>query len=164
MASSQGSTSPTQHGGRDVGTLQCQAPEGRRAVWEETYAAVLCNLDFLRGKSSPCVDWHPTRHVRVVCHGEDFTALGCKADVDWYERRLEDAFELGAKVRMGEGQPDAKDARILNRVLRLDSQGLRFETDLRHIDNNQRSLNLSSRTPISTPGVKLPLQGGGERI
>ena len=90
----------------------------------------------------------------MVCHGDDFTALGCNDDLDWYEQGLEKAFELGEKIRMGEDDGLAKEARILNRVLRLDSRGLRFEADPRHSENLRQSLGLSSCKPIGTPGVK----------
>ena len=40
------------------------------------------------GKSSPCVMYHPTRDVRLVVHGDDFTALGHEADLDWYRKVL----------------------------------------------------------------------------
>ena len=90
---------------------------------------MLTSFGFIRGRASPCVFWHQTRKIRAVCHGDDFAALRCKEDLDWYEKCLSSSIELGETIRMGEADSDAKEARILNRILRLDSAGLKCEAD-----------------------------------
>ena len=44
--------------------------------WEEEYCEALINMGFSHGQSSPCVFYHKKRNLRVVVHGDDFTALG----------------------------------------------------------------------------------------
>ena len=44
--------------------------------------------------------------------------------------------------------------RILNRVLRVDDQGLKWESDPRHVELLGRSLGLEQRRPSGTPGKK----------
>ena len=90
----------------------------------------------------------------MVCHGDDFTALGCRGDLDWYENHPASSFELGEQIRMGEAATDAKEARILNEMFRLTEHGLRFEADPRHAEHLQKSLNLSTCKSVGTPGVK----------
>ena len=71
-----------------------------------------------------------------------------------YEAGLEAACVLGDKVRLGEGESDAKEARILNRVIRIDGQGLRFEADPRHFENLARSMKLVGCKTGCSPAVK----------
>eukprot|EP00969_Alexandrium_andersonii_P346357 15311064-Alexandrium_andersonii.AAC.1 len=50
--------------------------------WGTCYRDVHLGMVFQAGKASTCVFYHPTRNVRVVIHGDDFTALGRDADLD----------------------------------------------------------------------------------
>ena len=43
--------------------------------WGEEYSKFMIESGFRRGKSSPCVFWHPDREIRCVVHGDDFTVL-----------------------------------------------------------------------------------------
>lgn len=131
------------YGTRDAGPL-----------WEDTYAAVLTDAGFVRGKASPTCFFHPTRRISVVCHGDDFVALATAENIAWYQSVLEKHFELGSKQVLGEDAGDEQEARILNRVLRLTPQGLRWEADPRHVENLARSLDLVHCGRISTTGHK----------
>ena len=121
------------YGARDAGML-----------WEEADAEILTQACFSRRKSSPCVFYHKARQLMVVRHGDDFTALGAKKGLDWYEGILSAAFEIGNYVRMGEAPEDAKQVRILNRILTLDESGLRYEADPRHAERLARPLNVEA--------------------
>ena len=55
--------------------------------------------------------------------------------------------------QLGEGTADTE-IRILNRVIRITSQGVSYEADPRHHELLQRSLGLEGSTPVPTPGVK----------
>ena len=46
---------------------------------------------------------HKINDITIVVHGDDFTALGTDNDLDWYEKRLKDNFELKLRGRFGEG-------------------------------------------------------------
>ena len=52
--------------------------------WELAYRKAHADWGFRVGKASPCVMCHPQREIRVVVHGDDFTALGWEAELDWY--------------------------------------------------------------------------------
>ena len=98
-------------------------------LWEETYSSVLTDAGFVRGKSSPCVFYHPKRHVTVVCHGDDFTALGSQSHLLWYKGVLEAAFELGDCRILSDDPEDCKQVKVLKRVLSRDSRGPTFEAE-----------------------------------
>ena len=57
--------------------------------WEEEYSTYLQSIGFLRGVSSPSVFYHPTREVRVVVHGDDFTFLGWRGQLLWARGEME---------------------------------------------------------------------------
>ena len=49
--------------------------------WEYAYVEFMLEIVFKRGIASPCVFFHESRNLRVVVHGDDFTALGHLQDV-----------------------------------------------------------------------------------
>ena len=57
--------------------------------WEEEYSTYLQSIGFLRGISSPSVFYHPTREIRVVVHGGDFTFLGWRGQLLWARGEME---------------------------------------------------------------------------
>ena len=124
------------------------------AIWEHCYADALTELGFLQGKASPCAFYHPVLEISVVVHGDDFTALGTKANLDKYEEGLKKAFDLKIRGRLGEGKDDDKEIRILNRIVTITPQGLRYEADPRHAELLSKSLDLMNCRFVSTPGVK----------
>ena len=77
------------YGTRDAGKL-----------WEDTYTQDMnkCWVDYWIGQ--PLVFfYHKVRDITVVVHGDDFTALGTDSDLDWYENRLKDNFEIQIRGR-----------------------------------------------------------------
>ena len=70
-------------------------------IWEECYSQALTAAGFKRGIASPCCFRHPSRQVSVVIHGDDFTALGAREDLLWYEDVLRNAFEIVPKRAPG---------------------------------------------------------------
>ena len=69
----------------------------------------------------------------IVVHCDDFNALGVSAELDWYEAELAKHFEIKFRGRMGPGD-NCSEIKILNRILRLTSEGLTYEADPRHVD------------------------------
>ena len=57
--------------------------------------------------------------MRVVVHGDDFTALGTPEALDVYERGLQQHFDCKLRGRLGEHPSDLNAMRVLNRVLRI---------------------------------------------
>ena len=123
------------------------------AIWEDTYRLALEGMGFVAGQASPCCFFHPERSIHVVVHGDDFTALGLQQDLDWYQSKLAEHFELKDRGRIGE-DCELKQLRILNRVITLTEHGLEFEADPRHVDLISRSLGLTSSNAVATPGLK----------
>ena len=101
-----------------------------------------------------CVFYHRVKDITIVVHGDDFTALGTDADLDWYEKALQESFEIKLRGRLGEGCSGPQEIRILNRVVSVDSNGLTYEADPRHGDLLMSSLNLNLSNSSATPGVK----------
>ena len=65
--------------------------------WEFEYIEFLEKAGFKKGRATPSMFYHEEKDVRVVVHGDDFTALGVDADLDWYEAKLQEHFEI--KIR-----------------------------------------------------------------
>ena len=80
--------------------------------------------------------------------------MGPRADVLWYEDALSHKFEIKRRGHIGEGPNCVKEIRILNRILRLTDQGLRYEADPRHAELLVQALDLTKS--VITPGVKGP--------
>ena len=58
-------------------------------------------------------------------HGDDFTLLGSDADLDWFENKIKEEFEVKVRGGLGPGGEDLKATRILNRIVELTVEGLR---------------------------------------
>ena len=52
--------------------------------WEEEYIGFMNDIGFDSGKASPCLFHHADREIRAVVHGDDFTLLGHRDDLDWF--------------------------------------------------------------------------------
>ena len=55
--------------------------------WEEEYSSYLESIGFIRGISTPSVFYHESREIRVVAHGDDFTLLGWREQLNLGSRR-----------------------------------------------------------------------------
>ena len=135
----------------------------RRAAdgWHCEYSDTLEELGFVRGQSSACVFWHPSRHLRCSVHGDDFTTTGPKESLDWFREKMEQKYELKEAARLGPGSGDDKEGRILNRIVRWETAGLTHESDPRQSEKLLQELVLDQvqgTNPIravSTPCVRL---------
>ena len=130
------------YGTRDAGKL-----------WEDTYTLVMESLGFKAGESNPCVFWNEERQLMCVVHGDDFTTLGLDEDLDFFEKGLQESFEIKIRGRLGEGCKD-QEIRILNRVVSITEEGLTYEADPRHCDLLLNSLGLDEGNISATPGIK----------
>ena len=126
------------------------------AIWEDCCADALVGLGFVHGMASPCCFQHPSRNLCVVVHGDDFTCLGPRLDILWYEDSLAERFEIKRRGQIGESEGCVQEIRILNRILRLTADGLRYEADPRHSELLVKALDLTDASSVLTPGVKGP--------
>ena len=131
------------YGTRDAGML-----------WEECYSTALTAMGFRRGLASPCCFFHKEKHIRVVIHGDGFTALGAAEELRWYEQGLSNVFELVVKGRLGEDKGCDREVRVLNRVVRLDADGVKYEADPRHSEMLVQSGGVELGNSRVTPGQK----------
>ena len=70
---------------------------------------------------------------------------------------IAEKFEVKFRGRIGPGKDDAKDIRILNRMVTWTSQGIEYEADQRHAELIIAGCGLVGNSkPIGTPGTKLP--------
>ncbi len=72
----------------------------------------------------------PRKIIRVVVHGDDFTALGSKSSLDWLREVIQHRMEVKFKGRLERRRPGA--VRILSRIVTVASGGLEYEADERH--------------------------------
>ena len=77
---------------------------------------------------------HPIRDIAIVVHGDDFTALGTDDDLNWYEGQLAEKFEIKIRGRLGRGCSGPNEIRIINRIVRIEKDGLHYESDPRRAD------------------------------
>ena len=124
-------------------------------ICEDCYRSALKYMGFISGVASPCCFHHPNKGLHAVVHGDDFKCLGLDAGIDYYETQLAKRSELKIRGRLGIGR-ELAEIKILNRVLRITSEGLEYEADPRHTELIAGSLGLTSANAVKTPGVKNP--------
>ena len=70
-------------------------------IWELCYRSAFESIGSVTGAASPCCLCFKNRGASFVVHGDDFTALGTDADLDHYEQKLDEHFELKIRGRIG---------------------------------------------------------------
>ena len=139
----------------------------RRAAdgWQQHYQKFMRDAGFRQGKASPCLFVHVPNHVVVSVHGDDFTVVGAKSKVDWFENMLKKTYEYKCIGRLGPAKADCKEMTILNRVIRWTPQGLEYEADPRQGEKLLEELGLDDGcNTAATPGVKATPQQLNEDI
>ena len=132
---------------------------GTRAAadgWQEEYSTFLVEtLKFAQGASSPCVFRHTARQMVMSVHGDDFTTVGPKSDLDWLENEMQRHYELTIQPRLGPGDDDAKEAIVLNRVIRWTDRGIEYEADPRQAEKLVAECGMTATNTVATPGVRI---------
>ena len=90
----------------------------------------------------------------MTVRGDDFTTVGDKCDLDWFEAELAKHYELTTQPRIGPGRDDAKEGIILNRVVRWTSEGLEYEADPRQAEKLIQECGLRDSNTMATPGLR----------
>jgi hypothetical protein len=123
--------------------------------WQEEYSSLLVSrLGFTQGTASPCVFVNKERNITCAVHGDDFTSSGPKSELDWFESALAEHYELKVGPRLGPGVEDAKEATVLNRVVRWTDEGIEWEADPRQSEKLVKECGLEGSKPVATLGVK----------
>jgi len=122
--------------------------------WQEQYSTTLVAMGFRQGMSSPCLFAHLERQVFVSVHGDDFTVVGPKRQLDWFEGAMKEKYELTTGPRLGPGRFDAKESSILNRIIRWTEEGVEYEADPRQAEKLIRECGLEGSNTVCTPSVR----------
>ena len=139
--------------GGTVGLLNMSLYGTRDAAanFQREVRKVMTAAGFTQGKYSPCTFWHEKLGIKVLVHGDDFVNAGSREALDWFQKILEDRFEM-KHFRMGLREGCIREGRILNRVIRVNENGWEIEADQRHVDLLIRGLSLEQAKGVNTPG------------
>ena len=90
------------------------------------------------------------------CPNNDFTALGTSEGRHKYADGIAQSFKCKLTGRPSCGEEDLKNMRVLNKIVRITGQGLRYEADPRHAELLAQYLDLENYNAVVTSGIKLP--------
>ena len=122
--------------------------------WQEECSTLLVGLGFRQGDACPNVFRHAKKKIVTSVHGDDFTSSGPKPSLDWLESTIQEHYELDRGPRLGPGPEDAKEGRVLNRVIRWGDGCIEYEADPRQIERLVAECGLEGAKAVATPGVK----------
>ncbi len=120
--------------------------------WEAFLAEQLVALGFVRGRASPCCYYNAALGVRCIVHGDDFVLTGRACALDEVKVGMHARFLLKELGRLGGGQGELRELRVLNRVIRWTPAGLKYEADPRHAEIIVRGVAGAERA-LSAPGT-----------
>ena len=83
-------------------------------------------------------------------HGADFASVGSRVALKWFRQQLESRFEIKTIV-IGTGIGEVREARVLNRILRITELGWGYEPDQRHAEMIVEQLGLKDAKAVETP-------------
>ena len=86
----------------------------------------------------------------MFSHGGDFASVGHRAALKWFLQKLESRFEIKTSV-IGTGVGEVREARVLNRILRITERGWEYEPDQRHAEMIVEQLGLKDAKAVETP-------------
>ena len=118
--------------------------------WAIHYTAVLEAAGFQKGASSPCHFWHPQKDIWALVHGDDFVSVAEGPDQDYLHKILSDAYEV-KMTRAGLNASEARQIRVLGRIISVSEQGWQVEADPQHLEVAIAQLNLTEAKGVSTP-------------
>ena len=75
-------------------------------------------------------------------------------DLDWFEEDTKNKYQLTIGPCLGPGDNDAKEATVLNQVLRWTSEGLEYEAGPRQAENLIHECGVGGSNSVPTPGLK----------
>jgi hypothetical protein len=120
--------------------------------WEAFLSEQLVAMGFARGRASPCCYYHAPLGVRCIVHGDDFVLTGRAGALDEVKVGMHARFLLKELGRLGGGQGELREMRVLNRVIQWTPAGLKYEADPRHAEIVVRGVAGAERA-LSTPGT-----------
>ncbi len=122
--------------------------------WQEEYSTLLVGLGFRQGDACPNLFRHTAKQLVASIHGGDFTASGPADALDWFEESIQQKYECEVHPRLGPGPNDAKEGRVLNRVIRWLNNSIEYECDPRQVERLIAECGLEGAKAVATPGAK----------
>ena len=93
----------------------------------------------------------PKNKVVTMVHGDDFVSVGRREQIEEFEGWLKDRFEIKTK-KVGMDCDLCREARVLNRIVRVTDRGWEYEADQRHAEMIVKEMGLELAKPVATPG------------
>ena len=119
--------------------------------WQEEAAKCMVKWGFEICRYNPCLFHHSGRKMLCLVHGDDFVCVADADDLRWLKEQLSQRFEMKT-TSMGLKEGESKEERILNRVIRVTSEGWEYEADQRHADLIIQEMGASKMSTLSHPG------------
>ena len=123
--------------------------------WQEEYSTALISFGFTQGDACPNLFYHEEKGIVTSVHGDDFTSSGPADSLDWLEQSIGERYEVTIEPRLGPGPTDAKEGRVLNRVIRWCADSIEYEADPRQVERLVSECGLAGAQSMATPGVKV---------
>ena len=120
--------------------------------WGEHYSSTLRDADFTQGKASPCHFHYGRLGLWVLVHGDDFFGVARRAGREFLAKTLEKKYEVKIK-EAGPQDTDAKEMKVLGRILSFRPDGVTLEADPCHAEQAIDELGLRAAKGVATPGV-----------
>ena len=92
---------------------------------------------------------------------DDYLCTGPEAALKRLKAKLSESFEIKSSI-MGKAAHLDKEGKILNRIVRITSEGWEVEADQRHGELIAQELGLDKAKGLSTPGIDEPLKDDDE--
>ena len=102
-------------------------------------------------QNSPSVYHNKECGLITLVRGDDFITVGNRKNIRWLKNKLEGRFEIKTKI-IGQGEGKDREARALNRIIRVTPEGWEYEPDQRLADI--LSMNLSGAKGVIDTGGK----------
>ena len=150
----------------EVGLLQMSLYGTRDAAanFQAEVRKVMTAAGFWVSRYNPSTFYHGGKELKCLIHGDDFVTEGGVEEMKWFRKVLENRFEISTKV-VGIGPDECREAKVLNRIIRIDESGWHYEADQRHAELIIKAMNLESAKAVGTPGEDEKLwkeEEGGE--
>ena len=103
------------------------------SAWEGEYSETLRQMGFVKGRSSSTVFWCPQTDDWLVVWSDDFTVLGRDMNLRLLAKQLSSRYSVKIRAVLGPDAEDDREVRILNRWLRWQNDGIKYEGDEHHV-------------------------------
>ena len=105
------------------------------------------------GKYNASLYFNPATGIKVIVHGDDFVAVGERDHIGAFRKQIANRFTVKDKViGMRADLGEVMESRILNRVVRVTTEGWEYEAGQRHADMIVKELGLSNAKVTKTHG------------